>query len=102
VPSVDATAVSLLEAMACETPIVASDLASNREWIFDHERGLIVKPRDIPGLSDAIIELLSSADLRARVGKRAREIVEANADHETNMRRMEEICLKLVEEHKKT
>jgi glycosyltransferase involved in cell wall biosynthesis len=101
VPSVDATAVSLLEAMACETPVVASDLASNREWIFDHESGLIVEPRDVEGLSEAIIQYLSSKELRGRVGKRARGIVKENADHETNMKRMEEICLQLVEEYKK-
>ena len=91
VPSVDATAVSLLEAMACRAAIVASDLPSAREWIRDGETGLVVKARDESALVGAIARFLSDAAFRDRLGRKAEEEVRARADHDRNMQRMEDI-----------
>jgi L-malate glycosyltransferase len=93
VPSVDATAVSLLEAMACRAAIVASDLPSAREWIRDGETGLVVKARDESGLVRAIERFLSDAALRERVGRGAEGEVRTRADHDRNMQRMEDIYI---------
>ena len=93
VPSVDATAVSLLEAMACRAAIVASDLPSAREWIRDGETGLVVKARDDSALVNAIERLLADTALRDRVGRAAAVEVRARADHDRNMKRMEDIYL---------
>ena len=91
VPSVDATAVSLLEAMACRAAIVASDLPSAREWIRNEDTGLLVEPRDDDGLVGAIEKLLRDGVLRERLGKAAEAEVRARADHDRNMARMEVI-----------
>lgn len=45
VPSVDATAVSLLEAMSTGLPVIVSGLASACEWVRDGASGLVVPPR---------------------------------------------------------
>ena len=91
VPSVDATAVSLLEAMACRAAIVASDLPSAGEWIRDGETGLVVKDREGDALVSAIGRLLSDRVLRERLGQSAEAEVRARADHDRNMQRMEDI-----------
>jgi len=91
VPSVDATAVSLLEAMACRAAVVASDLPSAVEWVRNEETGLVVKPRDENALVSAIERLLSDAALRDRLGRGAETEVHARADHDRNMQRMEDI-----------
>jgi glycosyltransferase involved in cell wall biosynthesis len=96
VPSVDATAVSLLEAMACGTAVVVSGLASALEWVEEDESGLVVRPRDADGLVAAVLQLIGSPDQRARLGSRALEIVRARADHTAQMARMEELALDLV------
>jgi len=93
VPSVDATAVSLLEAMACRAAIVASDLPSAGEWIRDGETGLVVKDRDGDALVSAIGRLVSDRVLRERLGQNAEADVRGRADHDRNMRRMEDIYL---------
>lgn len=96
VPSVDATAVSLLEAMACGTPVVVSSLESALEWV-DHERsGLVVPPRDRVALENAVMRLIDDPDLRGRLGKESVAIVRARADHRVHMARMEELCEQLV------
>lgn len=96
IPSVDATAVSLLEAMACRCAIVATDLPSAVEWIVDGQTGLAVKPRDAEGLVEAICRFLGDVPLRARVGEAAEKVVRAKADHDRNMARVEDIYYALV------
>jgi glycosyltransferase involved in cell wall biosynthesis len=91
VPSVDATAVSLLEAMACGSAVVATSLPSAAEWIRDGETGLLVPPRDGNALVEAITRYLNDPGLRERVGTGAEGEVRARADHDRHMERMETI-----------
>lgn len=97
VPSVDATAVSLLEAMACGTAIVISSLPSSVEWIDDDVHGLVVPPRDVDALARALERLVEDEGLRTRLGNAAHERARAVADHGVNMRRAEAIYEHLVE-----
>ncbi len=97
VPSLDATAVSLLEAMACGNAIIASDLPSNREWISDKTNGFIVTPRDVDALTDRTVDLLSNTALRQLFGKKCIEIALDRAGYEENMSRVESLCESLVE-----
>ncbi len=96
VPSVDATAVSLLEAMACGTPVVVSSLDSALEWVTDGESGLVVAPREQAELEDAVVRLIDSPELREQLGAAGTARVRAGADHEVHMARMEELCLELL------
>jgi len=96
VPSVDATAVSLLEAMACRAAIVATDLPSAVEWIVNGETGLTVTPRAADGLVAAITRYLGDPGLRSRVGEAAERVVRAKADHDRSMARVEDIYYDLV------
>ena len=100
VPSVDATAVSLLEAMATATAIVCSDLPSATEWIEEGVSGRVVAPRDLEGLSRATLDLLGDPAARAAFGARTLELVRARADHHRNMARVAEIYRQLIEEHR--
>jgi glycosyltransferase involved in cell wall biosynthesis len=96
VPSVDATAVSLLEAMACGRAVIVSDLPSATEWIRDRESGLVVAPRDVEGLTAAMLEFAGDAALRAACGRRARNVARDHAGFATNMERVDRIFHKLV------
>ena len=97
VPSVDATAVSLLEAMACRCGIVATDLPSAAEWIVGEETGLLVKPRDGHGLVEAVSRLIGDVELHRRVGKSAEALVRVRADHDRHMERVEDIYYAFAE-----
>ena len=98
VPSVDATAVSLLEAMATGTAIVATNLPSAAEWIFPRQSGLLVPPRDEAALVAAIEAFLADPALRVACGSRAVEIVRAKADHAVNMERCDTLYHRLIRE----
>ena len=69
----------VLEAMACGRPVVASDVGAIASAIVDEENGLLVPPGDAVALGQAIA-LLSSNDLRTRLGRNAR--TRAERDYE--------------------
>lgn len=71
---------SLLEAMACECAIVASDTAPLREAIIDGVTGKLVDFFNYDQLAKSIIGLLSDSNERARLGTAARQHVIKNYD----------------------
>ncbi|HEY5388486.1 MAG TPA: glycosyltransferase family 4 protein [Thermoleophilia bacterium] len=54
---------SLLESLACGTPVVSSDLGSMREVVAGTGVGLLFKPGDAEALADTLLRALTSADL---------------------------------------
>jgi glycosyltransferase involved in cell wall biosynthesis len=93
---VDATAVSLLEAMACGRAIIVSDLPSATEWIEDGDSGLVVAPRDEAGLAAAMLRFAHDAQLRQRCGERALAVAREHADFASNMENVAGIFRSLV------
>ncbi|GAB6173057.1 glycosyltransferase [Paradesulfitobacterium aromaticivorans] len=96
VPSSDATAVSLLETMACGSFPVVTDLPANREWIEDGVNGLIVPARDPDTLASALIRSLEDLNLRENAIAMNREKIHAKAIWENNMAEMEELYRDLL------
>jgi glycosyltransferase involved in cell wall biosynthesis len=99
IPSLDATSVSLLEAMACGKAIVASALPSNAEWIEDGVNGHLIEAEDAEALLARSLELLGDRERRERFGERCRDIVRARAGYRENMRKMEALCEELIARH---
>jgi glycosyltransferase involved in cell wall biosynthesis len=58
---------SLLDAMACERPIVASRVGGIPEVVVDGVTGLLVPPRDADSLAEALVRLLEDRALAARL-----------------------------------
>lgn len=72
---------ALLEAMACGLPVVATDLAGNREVLGnDGKAGLLVPPGDALGLAHAIETLVNAPSLRREAGAFARARVQERFD----------------------
>lgn len=68
----------LVEAQACGKPVVAFDIGSHREIVNQNNTGLLVPPRDLGALADAIIKLLRCEDLTRKMGENGRKLVEEN------------------------
>ena len=64
---------SLLEAMSCGLPAIATDIAGNQELVVDGENGLLVPSEDVGALRDALRTLISQEHLRAEMGEAARQ-----------------------------
>ena len=63
-----------LEAMACGTPVVASDVGGLSYIVRDGETGYLVPEGDARAMADCLNRILHDPDLRARLGKRGVEI----------------------------
>ncbi len=59
---------SLLDAMACSRPIVATDAGGIPEIVEDGLNGLLVPPRDAAALAASIVRVLKDDRLRQRLG----------------------------------
>lgn len=61
-----------LEAMACEVPVIATDVGGLRELIHSGEDGCLVPPRDVAAMTRCALELLREPDRARQMGQRAR------------------------------
>ena len=64
---------TILEAMACEKPVVVSNIGSVPTVIENGVDGLLVPTGDIKKLAEAIIRVLRDKELAERLGKAARK-----------------------------
>jgi D-inositol-3-phosphate glycosyltransferase len=58
-----------LEAMACGTPVVGSDVGGIRYTVRDGETGFLVPPRDPAALGDKLAQLQANPALRRAMGR---------------------------------
>ena len=71
----EASPVSILEAFACEVPVVASDVGSVGETVIDDRTGRLFASEDLDAMSRAIEQLLGDPALRRRMGQAGRDLV---------------------------
>ena len=84
----------LLEAMACEVPVLSTDCPSGpREILAGGQYGRLVPPADATALADAIEEALGRTDRRQEVVAAARAHVEQTYSPTAGMERLESLLL---------
>jgi glycosyltransferase involved in cell wall biosynthesis len=83
--------VAVLEAMQAGVPIVASRVDGIPEDITDGREGLLVEPGSVGALTQALQRLICDADLRAAMGRNARETFERRFSAETLSRSLGEL-----------
>jgi len=69
---------SVLEAMACALPVIATGVTGNTDLIGDRHNGLLVPPGDDRALAVALDELLENPDKARKMGLRGRSIVQTH------------------------
>ena len=97
IPSlIEATSVAALEAMACERVVVASNVGGLPE-IVTEKTGKLAQPGDPADLAEKIIEVLLMPDeLKANLGRNAREMVVKNWSTDSLAEQVEKIYLEAI------
>ncbi len=83
----EGSATILLEAMACETPVVGTNVGGIPYAITDGEGGFIVDQKSSEQIAEKIILLLEDESLRRKMGERGRKVVKERFDWEIVARR---------------
>jgi len=83
--------VAAVESAAMEIPVVATQVGGVPEVVLDEKTGILVDPRNVQQLADAIIRLIESPELRREMGKNGREHVLENYSWEENAKLMESV-----------
>ena len=78
-PEDEAQARVYLEAQACGRVMLASDIAAAREVITDGETGVLFRMGDAADLAAKMLRLADDAELRATIGRQARQRIAAHA-----------------------
>jgi len=87
----EATSMALLEGMSLGLPTVASDYGGNPFIIKDGENGLIFRSQDSKELARAMARMMDMPEQRAAMGRRAREMFEAEFTGQVFARNTEKI-----------
>lgn len=81
--------VAALEAAAMELPVVASRVHGIPDVVAEGESGFLVPPRDVAALAEAIGRLADDTELRSRLGRGGRALVESRYRWQDNAAQME-------------
>lgn len=80
--------VALMEALACELPVVASDLSGIPELVRHMETGLLVPPRNAEAIADALEWVHQNAEQANLLALAGRGLVLKEFDLAANVRRL--------------
>lgn len=83
--------VAVVEAMACEVPVIATDVDGFKEVVDDNITGYIVERKNIEEIAQKIEKLVIDKDLRIKMGKAGREKVLKEYAWKENVKTMENI-----------
>lgn len=87
---------SLLEAAAMEKPIITTDVPGCREALIPNETGLIIQPRNIEALVDAMIYFIENRERLTEMGKAGRKWVVKNFDEKIVIDRTKDTYLEIA------
>lgn len=88
--------VSVLEAMAMELPVVATNIRGSREAVRHGVSGLIVEAGDVGALAGALVSLLGDGAKRMEMGKRGRAIACEYFDEKVVVKKQKDRIMQLA------
>lgn len=90
---------SLVEALACGTAIVATDIPANRELLEEGKNALLVPIRDQNALATALNRILGDAALGSRLAAAGRELAEQDLSADTMVARYLALYREVIAAH---
>lgn len=82
----------VVEAMACNAPIIITETMPLQHIIRDETEGLVVKPGDIPSARKALRRIIGNPDLATKLGNHSRSKVEEMLSLSHFANRLSRIC----------
>jgi glycosyltransferase involved in cell wall biosynthesis len=86
-----------LEAMSCGLPVIGCSGSGVDEIIHTGENGMLVSPKDVDGLTQALRKILSDENFSKNMGIKAREFVLKEANSLDCLKRLEHFYNSVIE-----
>lgn len=86
----------IIEAMACELPVITTDFGENRKWVEDGINGFIIPPSNPDILASKIIHLLQNPAEMRKFGQINRQIIMERNNWEKEMGKVAKLYKKLI------
>lgn len=86
----------VLEALACETPVISTEIVGVAADVKKSNSGIIIPPRDVDELANAIIKILSHYGKSREMGKNGRIFVEKSYTWHKVAKMMEKVYKELL------
>lgn len=80
----DGTSISLLEALACGTPVLLADIPGNQEWVRGESVGWLFRDGEVDSLTEGILHAWGVREQLPAMGRAARQVAESRANWEKN------------------
>ncbi|AXI24949.1 glycosyltransferase [Methanofervidicoccus sp. A16] len=87
---------SLLQAMCCGKPVVASPYEGGDEVVVDRKTGILLKDNSPEEICRGVMEFIESRELMVQCGRNARRFIEENFNWKVSVERYKEILRDLV------
>jgi glycosyltransferase involved in cell wall biosynthesis len=94
----EANPVSILEALACGRPVVATRVGSVPEMVLDGRVGYLVEPQDVAGMAERVAELFAAPAKAELFGATGRQHVVAHGSLERMVWGYEQLLSELYEQ----
>lgn len=80
-----------IEAMAAGLPIVATNITAIPEMVTTGENGFLIEPGDRVALAQSIEQLIKNPELRQKMGRQGRDLVEHKFNAQTHFEKLEHL-----------
>ena len=95
----EASPVSILEALACGVPVIATDVGSIKESVISGKTGWLVRSGDVKAMVGSVQKLLSDPPARAAMGAAGRELVRHTGSLESMVHGYSQLARQLYGRH---
>jgi glycosyltransferase involved in cell wall biosynthesis len=92
---IESFGISIIEAMASEKPVIASNVVGPNDIITHEEDGLLFEAKNVDELKKCLERVLADVKLRDKIGRKARKTVEENYSFYRVSNMMIEVCEQL-------
>lgn len=97
IPSSDGTPMSVLESMACKTPVLVSRIPNyDSHYIEEEKTVMMVDPKDPEAIATALIILLQDRSLAQSLASDAERRVRLSGSYESQMAKMNKLYMNLT------
>ncbi|MEM9940644.1 MAG: glycosyltransferase [Planctomycetota bacterium] len=98
----EASPVSIMEALACSRPVVATDVGSVDESVIEGETGFLVSSDDSQAMAQSWLTILGDASLRQKLGRQGRQHIVRSSSLESMTRNYVELIETLYDRKSRT